>query len=515
MVGVGLEEQGVARFQGLADPADGDGESPFEDGELFSVPGGCAGSPSGGDLRGGSAAVVRYADDLIALCRSRDQAQPAALWRSTARHDESRHVLTGAAAGNAPWPHRAIIPQPGEMHETSATAPASINGVPSRFDPSSLFSLNPRVAHLNHASFGAVSVPVQQAQEELRKQADMDPMRFFARSLPDRVASTRRQLAEFLGADPDGTVLIFNVSTGIAVVLHSLALGGGDEIVVTNHSHFAVDYAVDREQRRSGVRIRRVHIPLVTSDNELIAAITAAIKPGRTRLVVIPQIASATARLMPVSALAKALRSMEVPLLVDAAHAPGMLPSPASGVDADFWIGNMHKWAFAPRGTSVLVVAPQWRERVDPLVVSRRYTEGFPVSFDQPGAFDYTGWLAAPAGLEVLGSLGHEAVRQHNSELAAYGQQVVASVLQVGPADLPVLSSGVSMSLVPLPHGIAVTDQEIGMLRQRIFEELATEVAIHVWEGRAYLRLSAQIYNRAEEYERLAAGLPALIRALA
>lgn len=374
------------------------------------------------------------------------------------------------------------------------------------------FSLNTRVAHLNHASFGSVPVPVQRAQQRLREESDTDPMAFFAESLPERVADTRRHLAGFLGADPDGTVLTFNVSTGIATVLHTLALGGGDEIVLTNHSHFAVDHAVEREHRRAGVSVRRVALPLAPSDDEVIAALTDAVTPGRTRLVVVAHVTSTTARLMPVARLARALRAMDVPLLVDGAHAPGMLPSPAAGLDADFWVGNMHKWAFAPRGTSVLVVAPRWRGRADPLVVSRRYAEGFPASFDQPGAFDYTGWLAAPAGLEFLRALGPERARRHNAELAGYGQRVVARALGVVPDELPAPSAGVSMSLVPLPPGVAVTADAVGELRRRLLEEVAAEVAVHVWEGRAYLRLSAQIYNLAQEYDRLADGLPAALR---
>jgi isopenicillin-N epimerase len=394
--------------------------------------------------------------------------------------------------------------------------PVSLHGVqpPSPVSPTArqLFTLNPRVAHLNHASFGSVPVPVQRAQQRLREEADADPMRFFGQYLPDRVARTRQHIAGFLGADPDGTVLTFNVSTGIATVLHSLALRSGDEIVVTDHSHFAVDFAVDRERRRRGVRVRLVHLPLTASD-EVVTAITKAVTPGRTRLVIVAQVASATARLMPVARLSRALRAMGVPLLVDAAHAPGMLQSSVSEIDADFWVGNMHKWAFAPRGTSVLVVAAEWRDRVDPLVVSRRYTEGFPASFDQPGAFDYTGWLAAPVGPRVLRTLGHDAVRRHNAELAAYGQDVVASALQVDRAEVPAPSEGVSMSLVPLPPGVAATEDATRALRQRILDELSVEVAIHAWKGRAYLRLSAQIYNLAEEYERLAEGLPGLIRA--
>jgi isopenicillin-N epimerase len=392
----------------------------------------------------------------------------------------------------------------------------AVRPAPVFVDARRLFTLDDRVAHLNHASFGSVPVPVQRAQQRLREEADTDPMSFFAYSLPERVAHTRRDMARFLGSDPDGTVLTFNVSTGIATVLHSLALGSADEIVVTNHSHFAVDYAVERERERKGVAVRRVEVPMTASDDEVVAAMAGAVTPGRTRLVVIAHIASATARLMPVADVARALRAVGVPLLVDAAHAPGMLPAPAAGVDADFWVGNMHKWAFAPRGTSVLVVAPEWRERVDPLVVSRRYTEGFPASFDQPGAFDYTGWLAAPAGLEFLQTLGHAAIRRHNADLARYGQQVVAAALRVDAEELPAPSDGVSMSLVPLPLGVGKTGEGIGdvvgALRQRIFEDLATEVAIHVWEGRAYLRLSAQIYNLAEEYERLAEGLPGVLR---
>jgi isopenicillin-N epimerase len=162
----------------------------------------------------------------------------------------------------------------------------------------------------------------------------------------------------------------------------------------------------------------------------------------------------------------------------------------------------------------VLVVSAEWRERVEPLVVSRRYLDGFPASFDQPGAFDYTGWLAAPVGPQVLRDLGHAAVCRHNTELARYGQEVVAAALRVDPAELPAPSDGVSMSLVPLPPGVADSAEATGVLRQRIYDELKAEVAVFVWEGRAYLRLSAQIYNVTEEYDRLAGGLPAVLRAV-
>src|SRR5690606_37908993 len=115
------------------------------------------------------------------------------------------------------------------------------------------------------------------------------------------------------------------------------------------------------------------------------------------------------------------LRRREVPVLVDAAHAPGMLDVDVASVGADFWLGNLHKWAFAPRPTALLAVAPEHRTSLRPAVVSWEQPHGFPTAHEFTGTLDYTAWLAAPAGVHLLRTLGAERVRAHNNELAAQG----------------------------------------------------------------------------------------------
>jgi isopenicillin-N epimerase len=130
------------------------------------------------------------------------------------------------------------------------------------------------------------------------------------------------------------------------------------------------------------------------------------------------------------------------------------------------------------------------------------------------GTIDYTAWLATPVGLFTLRSLGIERVRAHNAALAAYGQRVVGQALGLSPADLPDPGGPlVAMRLVPLPPGLATTIAEATALRRRIAEALAVEVAVHTWEGRGWLRMSAQVYNRAEEYDSLARRLPVFLAA--
>ncbi|MFI6819409.1 aminotransferase class V-fold PLP-dependent enzyme [Micromonospora sp. NPDC050187] len=375
-----------------------------------------------------------------------------------------------------------------------------------------LFSLDPAVSHLNHGAFGAVPLPVQRAQQRLRDEMETNPHRFFSRGLVERVAHARRHLAGFLGADPEGSALVGNTTTGVAVVLQSLGLRPGDEVLTTDHCYGAVVLSVHRECGRTGASSRVLPVPLDATDEEIVETVRAGLRPGRTRLLVVDQISSATARLFPVAAVVGVAREQGVPVLVDAAHVPGMLPVGVESIGADFWVGNLHKWGYAPRGTALLAVRPPWRERIEPLTVSWEQESGYPARVEWQATLDYTSWLAAPAGLYTLRNLGVEQVREHNAALAAYGQRVVGDALGVAPTHLPDPGGpGVAMRLVPLPPGTATTFETAQALRDRIADRLATEVAVAAWGGRGWLRLCGQVYNTAEEYERLAVRLPPLL----
>lgn len=374
-----------------------------------------------------------------------------------------------------------------------------------------LFSLDPAVSYLNHGSFGALPISVQRAQQRLRDEMDLNPMRFFGVGLLDRIVHTRRHLAAFLGADPDGSALTTNTTFAVSLVLQSAGLGPSDEVLLTDHTYGAVAMAVRRECRRTGATARTVAVPLGASGPEIISRVRTALRPGRTKLLIIDQLTSATATLLPVREIVAAARAQGIPSFVDGAHVPGMLPVNVSEIGADFWVGNLHKWAWAPRGTSLLVVAPEWRRRIDPLVVSWEHDQGFPLSVEFQGTLDYSPWLAAPAGVFAMRTLGLDAVREHNVALAAYGQRVLGDALGLSPADLPDPGPGVSMRIVPLPAGLATTIPEAHALRQHIADKLAVETQVNAWGGRGLLRLSAQIYNRPEEYHHLADRLPALL----
>jgi isopenicillin-N epimerase len=371
-------------------------------------------------------------------------------------------------------------------------------------DVRGLWLLDPEVAHCNHGSFGAVPGDVLTAQDEIRRQMAVNPMRWFVRELPELVAAARAEVAAFLGADADDLAFVGNVSAGVSAITQSLRLSPGDEVLSSDHAYGAVSYALDRLSARTGARRVVASVPYHSSDDDVVAAF-ADHCTERTRLVVVDQVTSATARRFPVEDVARLAHRAGARVLVDGAHAPGMLALDVPGLGADFWVGNMHKWACAPAGSGALWVAPQWRQEILSLVVSWSEPDGYPSSFDSVGTDDLSAWLATPAALRMLGSLGWDRVRAHNEAMAGWAQSKVAEILGLPSSELH-HDPGLSMALLLLPAGTADTLEQALKLREQM-AQLGVEMAMGSWNGRGTVRLSAQVYNQPSDYERLAIGL--------
>ncbi|MFD0311264.1 aminotransferase class V-fold PLP-dependent enzyme [Streptomyces sp. NPDC127119] len=365
------------------------------------------------------------------------------------------------------------------------------------------WSLDPVMKHLNHGSFGAVPLVAQERQNEFRAEMDSSPVVWFP-ALPQRIAAARIDLAAFLRVAPDDVALVPNASAGISVVFASLQRRRGGAIVVTDHGYGAVTMGAERLARRWGGEVRTARVPLEASEEEAYEAVMAAVDDD-TDLIVLDQITSATARRLPVELVGAEARRRSIPLLVDAAHAPGLIEAPLDGLTCDFWVGNLHKWGCTPRGTATLVARGELREELYPLIDSWGAADPYPDRFDQQGTIDATGYLAAPSALDFVESTwGWDTARRYMDELAGYGERVIGAAFAEltgvnGTVDVGMPVPG--MRLVRLPDGLAGTRIEADALRDRAARELGVEAAFTSFDGIGYMRLSAHVYNTAADYE--------------
>ena len=384
---------------------------------------------------------------------------------------------------------------------TDVTAPAPLT-LPDGRPAATLWALHPHLRHLNHGSFGAVPRAALAHQAELRQQTELAPVAWFP-GLPQRIAAARNQLVPWLPAAPERLALVPNASGGASVVFGSLTLPRGAEVLVTDHGYGAVTAGAERAARRAGGRLVIAPVPLEAEADEAFAAIWAGVT-SRTALIVLDHITSPTARRLPVGRVCAEARRRGIASLVDGAHAPLLLADPVGEADADMWVGNLHKFGCAPRGTAVLVARPEVADGLHPLIDSWGAGLPFPERFDHQGTLDLTSWLAAPTALDTLETnLGWDAVRRYTTALAGWAQELVADALTA--------ASGVDcharvgmpvgpLRLVGLPGRLATGHLEANALRDRVLAEAGIETAFTAFGGRGYLRLSAHAYNTQEDY---------------
>lgn len=375
--------------------------------------------------------------------------------------------------------------------------------------------LDPALHHLNHGSFGAVPRPLVQAQDEWRHAFERDPVGFVECDLLPGLDRARGAWADVLGADSDGVVMLRNTTTGVMTVLEAVArtLPAGAEIVLTDHAYNSTRIAVEVVAARYGLTPVTVTLPFpVDTATDLTGRVHDAVGP-RTGLVVIDLVTSPTALRLPVEEVVAAVA--DVPVLVDAAHGPGMIDmSDGSLRDAAFVVANGHKWLCAPRGSAAMVVRDDWRERVRPLVVSHGWEDGFApdrsrlhASFDWTGTDDPSPWLTVPDAVdlgELLHPDGWAGVRAANHALAVAARDLLCEALAIDPP-APEAMLG-SMAAVPLPgESSGMLDPLAGELREHGF------VVAAFGGARRVLRVSAHRYNSFDEYAALAALLPRLL----
>lgn len=364
------------------------------------------------------------------------------------------------------------------------------------------FGLDPNVLHLNHGAFGVAPISVRRQAEAWRDRAERNPNRFNGVELPGLVRQARHFAAAWLGVPPESVGLVRNVSEGASAVISSLDLEPGDQIVVCNHGYGSVRMAAEHWAGRRGASVRMAEFPLGADDDQIIAAF-AKVSGTRTRLAIVDQISSPTATVLPVAGIAAAI---DAPVLVDAAHVPGTLPVDVEGLGVAYWVGNLHKWAYTPRGTALLWAREDRRAGTPPSVLSWQLNDGYSEAFDHPGTWDYSGWLAAPAGLDFWTELGGWEQIDRQTAMIETAQRLLAEELGTSLDGLPV-NPAPTMRIVRLPDQLLADDATSARTRERLGEEFGIQVPMHRFEGKPLMRIAGAVYNTPDDYERLARAL--------
>jgi isopenicillin-N epimerase len=394
-----------------------------------------------------------------------------------------------------------------------------LNNQPNLPTSPELWGFDSTITFLNHGSFGACPLPVLEYQRKLKAELDRESMEFFIHRTQPLLDCSRKTLCDLVGANPSDVVFVGNATAGVNSVLRSLRFRDGDEILTTSHDYNACRNVANYVAGLFGAKVVEVPLPLpIESPEQVVEAVMARVTP-RTKLVMLDHITSPTAIVFPVEEIVRRLAERNIDVLIDGAHAPGMVPLDLRKMGVAYYTGNCHKWLCSPKGAGFLYVRPDRQEGIMPPIIghgSNKPRQGyshFQDLFDWPGTFDPTAWICVGRSIECLSGLiegGLPALMKRNHELAVWARQMFIERLGAKPICPESMLGSMSAVILPFDIGNDMDYTTSPTPTHWLYNELRfkhqIEMVIYHYPAppQGILRVSCQAYNTPEQYERLA-----------
>jgi isopenicillin-N epimerase len=373
------------------------------------------------------------------------------------------------------------------------------------------WTLDPETTFLNHGSYGACPARIQLRQQELRQELEREPVRFMSHRTA--LLDSRERLADFVDAPASDLAFVPNATHGVNAAIGSQHWKAGDQVLVTDHEYNACRNALDHAAKHWGAEVVVVKIPFPLTDPQQVVDALLAKVTQRTVFCLVDHITSPTALVLPVKRIIDALRPKGIKVLIDGAHAPGQLQLSLQDLGADYYTGNLHKWACAPKGSAFLYVRPEHQETIHPVTISHGYNANtdsrsrFLQEFDWTGTFDPTAWACIVDVLDFMDELvdgGWSAIMARNHALTMAMQKRLSERFSTEIA-APESMIGTMASVILPPEVAQRAEERATSVYRELHNQWGIQIPVIGWEEPVGLmvRFSAHIYNTEDEYDRL------------
>jgi selenocysteine lyase/cysteine desulfurase len=396
-----------------------------------------------------------------------------------------------------------------------------------------LLELN-KWTYLNHGAFGATTRFAMKLAEQWRYFVERQPLKFYDRELFPLIVASIKALAKFINVrDPQELVLLPNATSGLHAVLESVLNTSKNHkttILCFSTRYGAVRKMMDSINSKDGsaLAIEELKISLQESmcDKDFLSCLEtglAKVSPGSRALFVVDHITSNTAVISPIKQIVSLCHSKNVAVLVDGAHSLLNLELNLEILNADYYVGNCHKWFCSPKGAAFLHVnssggIEQTRTtKIQPRIVSHGYFDGYQSSFMWTGLQDYSPWLSIPGCIAYWEQQNVSDVRHYMHTLIQEATEMLYTKwnmhMELEQCKNLLWDKRHAMRLVKLPpyvFGIEIssssknTSAEAKFIQDCLHEKFSIEVPVKCIDNSLYIRLSAHVYNQLEDYEKLA-----------
>ncbi|MCF6129035.1 aminotransferase class V-fold PLP-dependent enzyme [Flavobacterium sp. AS60] len=376
----------------------------------------------------------------------------------------------------------------------------------------SQFLLDQNITFLNHGSFGSCPKPIFDEYQRFQREIESDPVEFIVKKQPKYLKIARESLAKFVGCQAGDLFFTSNPTYAINVIMRSIKLNPGDEILATNHEYGAMDRTWNFYCKKSGVKYIRQNISLpVVSKEQVIEEFWKGYNQN-TKVIFLNQMSSATALIFPVKEICDRAKELGLITIVDGAHVPAHIDLDISELNPDYYTGTLHKWMLAPKGSSFLYVKPELQNDLEPLVVSWGYESVAPGEsqfldyHELQGTRDVSAFLCTPKVVEFLEQNNWKEVSKSCKEIVLNNYQRFCDLLNTKP--LAPITSAFLGQMASIP----VNTNKPTELKEVLFSKYKIQVPVMPLNDKIYIRFSINAYNSQEDLDILYRALEDIIK---
>lgn len=310
----------------------------------------------------------------------------------------------------------------------SAIAPKCLNDkhlqvVAEQFPPD-----NSSVTYLNSGSVGRKPKVVLSAVNEGFSRFNENPtwITYFESKILEDV---RAELASMYKAEKESILLLDSTSLGLQLILQSFLKTPSDELVMTNREHSSSNTVARHLEESRGVRVRKQMIDGDISSEKLCIDLLNLVT-GHTKIVLVSEVDCLTGWKPDYTLLIESLKLLDIPLLIDGAHAPGNVPP--AGFKSPLFVGACHKWLGAPNTTAFAYIDKHLIPKMEPVWLGGGHfdikdNEIYDLRrFECKGNIDPVKWLGAAEAIKLYRSLDPEHIFEYQNSLARYARDGLA-----------------------------------------------------------------------------------------
>jgi selenocysteine lyase/cysteine desulfurase len=177
---------------------------------------------------------------------------------------------------------------------------------------------------------------------------------YMRREMSGSFEKVRKDLATFLGVDPEELALTRNTTESLNTIILGYPWKAGDEVVIGNQDYGSMVEAFRQAEKRYGIVIREASVPLTPANDEEVIDAYLKLCTRKTKFVHLTHLINLSGQVIPVAKIADRAHEQKIEVVVDAAHSVAQLDFKLPDLRADYVGASLHKWLCCPLGNGFL-----------------------------------------------------------------------------------------------------------------------------------------------------------------